>query len=165
MELLEKIHLNQNNISVLNFFKDRNYGFGTIIHVSENQGYKHEGLEDFLDMNVPEEIKFLGGSLGLMINPQTGEILAFQFSRSDVAIKIVNSKKYANNCAHIRQGLLRNLKIKAASKVSLRYFSNIWGDEDTVVDLRMLDNNWVYGLYILNELEKEVNNYYQTNKG
>lgn len=165
MELLEKIHLNQKNKHVLNFFKDRNYGFSIIVHVSEKKGYTHEGLEDFLNMNVPEEIKFLGGPLGLMINPQTGEILAFQFSRSDYALKVVNASKYSNNCSHIRQGLLRNLKIKAASKVSLRYFSNIWGDEDTVVDLRMLDNNWVYGLYILNESEKEINNYYQTNKG
>jgi len=165
MELLEKIYSNQKNTSVLNYFKVQNYTLNTLISKPENKSYLHEGLEGFLNMNVPEEVKFIGESLGLMINPQTGEILAFQFSRSDYAIKVLNSKKFESNCSHIRRGLLKNLKFSAASKVSLRYFSNIWGDKDTIIDLRELDCNWVYGLYILNESEKELNNYYLVNKG
>lgn len=131
-----------------------------ITSVQDKEPYTHEGLEDFLELDLPSDSKYIVGSNGMIVIPETGEIIAFQFGRSEVALKVTDPGSYNNNFKHIRSGLLENWKLLSSLKVSLRYFSNIYGDANTVIDIRELGKPWALSIYFVGEAHEHIKEYY-----
>lgn len=161
LAILDKIIINTENQKVLEFLSIDNSRQATLISKSDKIQYTHEGLDDFLELDVPDDSKFILNNTGIFVIPQSGEIIAFEFGIYERAFKLLSSENYSINCKHIKNGLLSNFKILDFLKVSLRYFSNIYGDKDTVIDIRKLGSEWALGIYFLDEMPKLINEYYQ----
>ncbi|MES2618935.1 MAG: hypothetical protein V4613_13745 [Bacteroidota bacterium] len=136
----------------------------TISPYSEDVKTFEEGHEYFFGFNIPNNSKFFLDGYGIITAPDSYEIIAFQFERFDFAFKILYPWKYRNNYTHIKQGLLSNLKLMRACRVSLRYFSNIYGDDDTVIDIRSLGQPWVLSIYFVGDIEQHIIEYYNYRK-
>lgn len=149
--------VNQNVLNYLGFMERQDHN---LIEFKDKKNYTHEGLEDFLKMNLPDDSKFILDGNGIIAHPTNGEIIAIEFGRYERAFKILNPSKYNFKYKHIKRGLLQHLKIKDAFKVSLGYFSNIYGDLDTVMDIRQLGNNWGLGIYFLDDIDQLIKEYY-----
>lgn len=148
--LLRNILSNLENEKVLEFLKiDRKSSEHSMLSFEDKDFYTHEGLDDFLEIDTPPNSKYILDNNGIVVIPFTGEIIAFQFGRFERAFKILNPKKYRKSYRHIKFGLMKNLKFHAASKISLGYFSNVYDDANTVIDIRKLGENWGLGIYCL----------------
>lgn len=162
---LEKILSNNSNEKVIKFLgldKNKRHTFTSF---DEKDFFTHEGLEDFLKIDVPRSSKFIIDNYGVIIKPETGEIIAFQFGRFDIGFKIINPQHYYRNYEHIKDGLLENQKSQSANKVSLGYFSNIYDDGDTIIDISELGDKWALSIYFLGQTEKFIKEFYYQNEG
>ncbi len=157
---LEKILSNELNEAALKFLSIGKNDRHRLISFEEKEAYTHEGLEDFLGMDLPNTSKFILDNYGVMIKPESGEIIAFQFGRFDVAFKIHNPNRYSRNYKHIKKGLLENQKSEKTERVSLGYFSNIYDDGDTIVDVSELGNEWALSIYFVGQTENMIQEFY-----
>lgn len=155
---LEKILSHFDNGKVLKFLNLDKIEHHKLTAINEKDFYTHEGLEDFLKCGVPTESKYILDNHGVFIIPETGEIIAFQFGQHETAFKLAEPNFYRNNFKHIKRGLLSNLKIKSAMKVSLGYFSNVYAD--TIVDIRELGNEWSLSIYFVGQSEELIKKFY-----
>lgn len=160
MLLAEKIQLNKKNKSVLRLLNIKSLTEKVIIHRSNQNTYTTEGIEDFWSMKVAEKYKYLIAGHAVLLEPDSGEIFAFEFGFGNCAFKITTpEKKLDIGFKHIKEGLRKNFKFNAARKVCLRYFSNIYNDPDTIIDFRSLEKCWVLGIYYIGEQENSINDY------
>jgi hypothetical protein len=157
---LEKILSHDANEKVLNFLDIHTKRHHILTPCTEKQHNTHEGLEDFLKFELPTESKYILDNTGIIIIPETGEIIAFEFGRHDTAFKLCNPNRYRRNFQHIKRGLLGNLKIKSAMRVSLQYFSNIYNHANTIVDIRELGNEWALSIYFVGQTEEMIREFY-----
>jgi hypothetical protein len=162
---LENILSNQDNLEVLKFLGIPVDGQHELTSFEDKNFYSHEGLENFLDINTPPKSKFILDNRGIIVIHKTGEIIAFQFGRFETALKIIDPNIHRNNYRHIKIGLLKKLKFKRASKVSLGYFSNVYGDDNTVVDIRELGKGWGLAIYFLDQKEMLIQEFYNNRIG
>jgi hypothetical protein len=160
---LEKILSHNDNGKVLKFLDLDKIERHTLTPLIKKDFNTHEGLEDFLKCGVPTESKYILDNHGIIIIPETGEIIAFQFGRHETAFKLAEPNLYRNNFKHLRRRLLSNLKIKNAMKVSLGYFSNVYADTDTIVDIRELGNEWALSIYFVGQSEEMIKKFYNQN--
>jgi len=158
--LLEKILSHPLNEKVLKFLDIRKEGSHTLTPIEKKNFFTHEGLEDFLQFDVPAETIFILDNKGVIIISETGEIIAFHFNRTDSAFKIQNPELYKSRFYHLKSALRWRFHWKSASKVSLGYFSNVFNDADTILDIRELGNNWALSIYFPDDKEKVIQEYY-----
>ena len=163
---LENILSNNDNQEVLNFLDISVNGQHELTTFKDKNFFSHEGLESFLDIDLPPKSKFILANKGIIVIPETGEIIAFQFDRHETAFKIIEPNRFRKNYKHIKKGLFRNLKFRSSSKVSLGYFSNVYNDSDTIVDIRLLGSNWALSIYFDGQEEELIQEFYnrRTNK-
>ncbi len=157
---LEKIISNPINKKVLKFLDIEEKEEHSLTWFEEKNYLASEGLKDFLEINVPANSKFILDNFGVIVLPSSGEIIAFHFGRNEIAFKILNSHLYRNNYMHIRKGLIRNLNLRNAFKVSLGYFSNIYNDANTIVDIRKLGSEWALSIYFPGEAQELITEFY-----
>ncbi len=158
---LENILSNPENEKVLKFLGIKKEGQHRLLSFEDKDSYTtHEGLENFFKIGVPAESKFMLDHSGIIILPETGAITAFQFGRFDIAFKIADPNRFRSNYRQIKQGLLRNLNIRSSFKVSLGYFSNIYDDPDTIIDIRELGSEWALSIYFLDLTGELIQEFY-----
>lgn len=157
---LEKILSYVDNEKVVKFLGIDKIEHHTLTSFDEKDFYTHEGLEDFLKIDVPPCSKYILDNYGIIIKPETGEIIAFQFDRFDTAFKILNPNRYNSNYEHIKKGLVENQKSHKANKVSLGYFSNVYDDGYTIVDISGLGSEWALAIYFVGQTEILVKEFY-----
>ena len=156
----EKILSHTVNEKVFKFLGIEEKELLTLTSFDDKNFYTQEGLEDFLKIEVPANSKFLIDNYGVIVLPETGEIIAFQFGRGETAFKVLAPERYKDNYKHIRKGLIGNLKLRGANKVSLGYFSNVYDDADSIVDIRELGNGWALSIYFVGQTEDLIKEFF-----
>lgn len=153
MEILTKILENSSNQKVLKFLginsKDSKHN---LIPYKDKPSYTHEGLEDFLNIKVPSESKYLLNNNGIIIKPLTGEIVAIQFGRTDSAFRHIDED--TGSLSQLKFNCLKSLKLKVYFKVSLNYFSNIHHTD--IIDARALGPKWALSIYFAGTEEEKI---------
>lgn len=117
-------------------------------------GYRLEG-GDYFDNTLPADTKYIINSDGIYANPKTGEIFGL-ISVMSIAFKLNKHDKSKGSLPSLRWTFLRHYKFKNCLKLSLRYFSNIWGDDNTVMDIRQLGKHWALDIYFVGKFEDKL---------
>ena len=147
--VLQKIESNELNKVVFNFLGLSGREKLHLLHLDDKMYYTHEVQEDFLDLKLPSETKYLLNGHGIFVHPKTGEIFAFQFGRSEMAFKNNQTKT-----ERITSGLFRK-----RNRVQ-NYFSNDAGDD--IIDATELGPDWAIHINFINSYALRMVNYYNS---
>jgi hypothetical protein len=158
-DILDRILSYPQNEMVLNFLNIEPDGNNLLTPYTSEKKSFNEGLNHFMEIGISNNMKYMIDGNGVFIIPSTGEIIAFQFGRFEIAFKVLDPNVYKANYSHIKRGLIGNLKLRLSRKVSLRFFTNIYGDDNTFIDISDLDSNWALSIYFVDEVEALIQNY------
>jgi hypothetical protein len=126
---------------------------------SENT-YTHEGLADFMNIDLPDCTKWVVNGNGIIVKPTSGEIIALEFGLYERAFKIRYPEQHQHRYIPIKNRLLLRFKWRHAANISLRYFVNMFGDSNTIIDITALGHPWALGIYFTDCLESKISEYY-----
>lgn len=157
--LLNKIKSFKGNSKVLEYFGD-GCKSNELIPIHAKNFYTHEVLEDFLSLDLPSETKYILNNHGIFVNPNSGEIFAFQFGRSEVIFKRNLASIDLGSLPRLRRTLFRFYNIRGLFKLRLNYFSNIYGDH--IIDMKFLGKKWALSIYFTTRLEEKIQDYYRS---
>lgn len=145
---LSKILMNERNNLVFSFFEIPIKKPDTLQlnSINDNNEWRHsEGLNDFFSYYakyIPDNHKFLFNGLGLLLNPENGELYAVQFGRFNVAFKCDLKRNQLNDSDE------------------LRVHYNLDGID---ADIRPLGNGWALAIKFVGDLEQQLMWSYEMN--